>query len=103
VLLNGEARILDSDIEAYGGVVHVLDSVLQLPVPAPQTVRARPGRLSAHSVSHSKSILYVAFVWARRALNRPKRRFPARAVMQPRAVRHSDCNRSGPAGAVKRP
>jgi hypothetical protein len=27
-----------------------------------------------------KSILYGAFVWARRALNRPFRRFPARAV-----------------------
>jgi hypothetical protein len=26
-------------------------------------------------------MLYGAFVWACRALNRPKRRFPARAVM----------------------
>jgi hypothetical protein len=43
------------------------------------TVRARPGRLSALSVSHSESGLYVAFVWARGALNRKKRRFPARA------------------------
>jgi hypothetical protein len=34
------------------------------------TVRARPGRLSALSVSHSKSGLYGAFVWGRRALNR---------------------------------
>jgi hypothetical protein len=33
------------------------------------------------SVSHSKSILYGSFVWARRALNRPKWRFPARAVL----------------------
>ena len=41
------------------------------------TVRARPERLSALSVSHSKSILYGAFVWVRRALNSPKRRFPA--------------------------
>ena len=44
--------------------------------------RARPGRLSALSrlsVSHSKAVLCGAFVWARRALNRPKRRFPARA------------------------
>ena len=45
-----------------------------------QTVRARPGRLSALSVSRSKSILHGFFVWAHRALNRPKRRFPARAV-----------------------
>jgi hypothetical protein len=44
------------------------------------TVRARLGRLSALSVSVSKSGLYGAFVWVRRALNRPKRRFPARAV-----------------------
>jgi hypothetical protein len=35
--------------------------------------------LSALSVFLLKSILYGAFVWARRALNGPKRRFPARA------------------------
>jgi hypothetical protein len=33
------------------------------------TARARPGRLSALSVLHSKSIFYGAFVWVRRALN----------------------------------
>ena len=44
------------------------------------TVRARRGRLSALSVFLLKSILYGAFVWARRALNSEKRRFPARAV-----------------------
>jgi hypothetical protein len=33
------------------------------------TVRARPGRLSAVSISHSRSVLYGALVWARRALN----------------------------------
>jgi hypothetical protein len=38
------------------------------------------GRLSALSVFLSKSVFYGAFVWARRALNGPKRRFPARAV-----------------------
>ena len=37
-------------------------------------------RLSALSVFHSKSILYGVFVWARRALNSQKWRFPARAV-----------------------
>jgi hypothetical protein len=42
------------------------------------TVRARPGRVSALSVFHSESVLYGAFVWARRALNGPKRRFLAR-------------------------
>jgi hypothetical protein len=36
------------------------------------TVRAVPGRLSALSVFLLKSILYWAFVWARRALNDPK-------------------------------
>jgi hypothetical protein len=45
-----------------------------------QAVRARPGRLSALRVSHRKLGLYGVFVWARRALNCRKRRFPARAV-----------------------
>jgi hypothetical protein len=44
-------------------------------------VRARPRRVSVFSVSRSKSALYGAFAWARRALNSPKRRFPARAVV----------------------
>jgi hypothetical protein len=39
-----------------------------------------PGRLSALSVSHSKSVLCGPFVWARRALNGQKRWFSARAV-----------------------
>jgi hypothetical protein len=50
------------------------------PSPRCSTVRAVPGRLSALSVFLLKSILYGAFVWARRALHGPKRRFPARAV-----------------------
>jgi hypothetical protein len=41
------------------------------------TVRTRLGRLSGLGALHSKSILYGAFEWARRALNSPKRRFPA--------------------------
>jgi hypothetical protein len=44
-----------------------------------QTVRATSGRLSALSVSHCESIFDGAFVWARRARNRYKRRLPARA------------------------
>ena len=40
----------------------------------------RRGRLSALSVLLCKSVLYWAIVWARRALNGRKRRFPARAV-----------------------
>jgi hypothetical protein len=46
----------------------------------PRVVRAVPGRLSVISVSLCKSVLYGAFVWAHRALNSRKRRFPARAV-----------------------
>jgi hypothetical protein len=46
------------------------------------TVRAVPGRLSAISVFPCKSFLFGDFVWARRALNSQKRRFPARAVGQ---------------------
>ena len=47
---------------------------------ASSTVRARAGRLSTLSVFHSKSLLYGAFVWSRRALNGPNRRFPGWAV-----------------------
>jgi hypothetical protein len=42
-------------------------------------VRARPGRSSGLGVSHSQPDLYGVFVWVRGALNRRKRRFPARA------------------------
>jgi hypothetical protein len=40
-----------------------------------------PERLSALSISLCKSVLYGDFVWARRALNSQKRRFPARTVV----------------------
>ena len=39
-----------------------------------------PGLLRALNVFHRKSVLYGAFVWAHRALNDRKLRFPARAV-----------------------
>jgi hypothetical protein len=42
-------------------------------------VRARPGRFSTLGASHSESVLYSAFAWARGALNGTKRRFLARA------------------------
>ena len=48
-----------------------------------RTVRAARGRLSALRVFLCKSVFYGAFVWARRALNSQKRRFPARAVQEP--------------------
>jgi hypothetical protein len=44
------------------------------------TVWARPRPLSVLRVFNSESGLRGDFVWARRALNSPKRRFPARAV-----------------------
>jgi hypothetical protein len=43
------------------------------------TVRAAQGRLSALRIFPCKSVLYDASVWARRALIRQNRRFPARA------------------------
>jgi hypothetical protein len=46
----------------------------------------RPGRLSALSVFLCKSVFYGVFVWARRALNIQKLRFPARAVATPARV-----------------
>ena len=62
----------------------------------PFTVRARPALLSALRVFHSKSLLYGGFVWARRArraLNRPKRRLPARAG-------GADAAHAGPGGGL---
>jgi hypothetical protein len=47
-------------------------------------VRARPGRLSALRVLHSKSFLYGAFVWARRVLSRQNGDF------RPGQVRRAD-------------
>ena len=44
-----------------------------------RTVRAAQGRLGVLSVFHRDSILYGAFLWARRLLDSPKRRFLARA------------------------
>ena len=42
-------------------------------------VRGLSGRLSGLRAFHSKSVSYGVFVWARRAFNRPKWRFLARA------------------------
>ena len=49
----------------------------------PAGVYPRPGSpsvLRAPSVSHSRSVLYGASVWARGVLSGRKRRFPARAA-----------------------
>ena len=61
-----------------------LSALLNLPQFEPLTVRALPRRSSALSISHSKSVLYGAFVWARRALNRQKRRFLVRRALSGR-------------------
>jgi hypothetical protein len=65
---------------------------LSLSRPVGLTARGRPAlyglqnqvggiqELGPPSIFHSKSVLYGAFVWARRALNIQKQRFPARAV-----------------------
>jgi hypothetical protein len=52
--------------------------------PPKTPVRARPRRLRALTVSHSKSVSCCTFVWARRARNGQKRRFPARAAAHAR-------------------
>ena len=75
-----------------------------------------PGRLSALSVFLSRSGFYGAFAWARRALDRPNRRRPARAVMSfyascpdiaadiPGAAEFNDrCAAAGPAGPPPAP
>ena len=48
------------------------------------TARSGParGRLHARSISHGESVLYGAFVWARRVLDGPKRRFPAESIAE---------------------
>jgi hypothetical protein len=91
----GPVKILDFFNAAHerGGYdeQHILG---QLPTSLSHEIsaRARPGRLSALSSFHSKSVLYGAFVWERGALNRQKRRFPARVVPPLRALHplHAD-------------
>jgi hypothetical protein len=51
----------------------------------------RPVAFKRLSVSHRKSILYGAFVWARRALNGQKRWFPARAEDRVALARSPRC------------
>jgi hypothetical protein len=77
---DGECTSQLNGVSATGAMINI-DGVCFEHV-HPDTVRARPGRLSTLSVSHSKSFFYGAFAWARRALNSPKRRFPARAVQR---------------------
>jgi hypothetical protein len=62
------------------------------------TVWARPGRLSGLSVFYSESVLYGAFVWARRVLNSQKRWFPVRAVPDGRRARAARADQARHAG-----
>jgi hypothetical protein len=57
-----------------------------------------PGQLSGLSVSHSKSVLYGTFVWARRVLNNQKRRVPARADVKRSSTSSVDARPARPAG-----
>ena len=61
---------------AHGVITPGARSALDPPTPGP----GLRGRLSGLSVSHSKRVFYGAFVWAHRALNSQKWRFPARPV-----------------------
>jgi hypothetical protein len=76
MLLKRLAKCLNWSIVTRAHAPH--DKVFLLPHLA-SAVRALPGRLSALSVLRSKVGLHGAFVWARRALNNQKWRFPARA------------------------
>ena len=80
------------------------------PAPHPRTarprdaaVRARPRWLRVPGVSRSKSGLYRAFVWARGALNCPKRRLPARAGGQGRQGGGDGTEADGDREQVRRP
>jgi hypothetical protein len=53
-------------------IPHGIKSILKIPIIFGESFPINP---------LWKSILYGAFVWARRALNSPKWRFPARAVV----------------------
>jgi hypothetical protein len=70
--------------------------------PRPLTARARPGRLSTLSVLHQKSVLYGAYAWARRALNRPFRRFLDRADRQESGQTAADWADHGGRGGGRR-
>jgi hypothetical protein len=66
--------------ENSGFVASIADlEAVALELEGRMTVRAAQGWLSALRVLLCKSVLYGAFVWARRALKHQKRRFLARA------------------------
>ena len=67
------------------------ESVLVLSAPS----RGGQAALAFRSVLHSKSVLYCTFVWARRALNRPFRRFTAWAVMTDMTDPQEELGRDG--------
>jgi hypothetical protein len=80
-IAHGQARL-----DAVGaGVEAVRRTIVNLDASPIPTARAAPGWLCGLSAFHRKSILYGAFVWARRALNGPKRWFLALAGLPARA------------------
>jgi hypothetical protein len=90
---------------AYAGTLSsVIDAPSQLAsvflLARAYPVRAALERLSALSVFLCRSVFYGAFVWARRALNSQKRRFPARAVGH--GARRLADGVEGPHGRVRR-
>ena len=77
---------------------HLPEGMVDIP-----TVWALPGQLRALGVSNSKSALYGAFVWARGALNSPKRWIPARADQWLPLRVVEQLHRRGPAADRRRP
>jgi hypothetical protein len=73
ITASDSCKALDAEGLDRGAPVPLLDAT---------DVRAALGRLSALGVFLRKSVLYGAFVWARRALDSQKRRFLAWAVRQ---------------------
>ena len=70
-------------------------------IPIEFSVRAFPGRLSALGVFHSKAVFvwrFCPFVWARGALNGPKRRFSAPGSCSTAATSSSSCASSARRG-----
>ena len=62
-----------------------------------------PGRFSAIGAFHTDRFLYGAFIWMRRALNRPKRLRPGRVGMALRAKKIKELLELAAELAVRRP
>jgi tRNA wybutosine-synthesizing protein 1 len=80
----GVPGVIPARLEAAMQVAHCALSLVGEPIIYPYISECpgRRGRLSTLSVFLCKSVLYGAFVWARRLPKHQKRRFPARAVIE---------------------